>query len=485
MRDLSLKKVGTVASREFRSTALTRAFLFGAVVFPMVIWAIMIAVSAIKFDKPPLKGTLVVADSSEGGTVAAALEKAFDIEEARRRAEAQAKAVEEAVEANRDKFPGAASDQQVKAMTQTAMNMMGIGIPAEVIVETIAPDSDMAAQRQRALSDEVLAVVKVTEGSLQDRPPPVVDEDGKPVKQPESAGGGPGTFEFIQGTKLRPDHADQLRSTISSVIQTQRFKRAGIDPETVARLQASRPQADSIVITSKGEQKSNDVVGRILPFVFMMLIYIATMTGGQYLMMGTLEEKGSRVMEVILSAASPKEILLGKLIGQGLVGLAVLAIYGAVGLAVAKRFDALAGIPMNILPWAVLYFIMAYAFLGSLMLAVGSAVTEIREAQALYTPITISIILPFLLIFPIMQNPSSLLARVASFFPPTTPYAMVMRLSQPSVPVPLWELIATSIVGFIGVGIVVWAAAKIFRVGVLMYGKPPSLMGLLKWIRYA
>lgn len=482
MRDLSLKKMTTIAVREFRSTALTKAFLFGAVIFPIVIWAILIAVSAINFEKPPLKGTLVVADASEGGAVAAALEKAFDLEEARRRAEADARAAEQAIKAGTDKMPIAVSE----AGMQTAMNLMGIGIPAEVIIETIAPGSDMAAQRQRALRDEVLAVVRVTENSLKDRPPPETGPDGKPLKaQPSADPEGPGAFEFVQGTKLRPDHADELRSIISAVIQTQRFKRAGIDPEAVARLQASRPRAESIVVTSKGEQKSNDNVGRILPFAFMMLIYVATITGGQYLMMGTLEEKSSRVMEVILSAVSPKEILLGKLVGQGLVGLAVLAIYGAVGLAVARRFDALQSIPMNILPWAVVFFIMAYAFLGSLMLAVGSAVTEIREAQALYTPITISIILPFLLIMPIMQNPSSLLARIASFFPPTTPYAMVMRLSQPSVPVPLWELIATAVVGFIGVGVVVWAAAKIFRVGVLMYGKPPSLMGLIKWIRYA
>jgi ABC-2 type transport system permease protein len=163
----------------------------------------------------------------------------------------------------------------------------------------------------------------------------------------------------------------------------------------------------------------------------------------------------------------------------------MLGIYTGLGVAAASRFNLLSQVPLDLLPWLLVYFIIAYCLIGSLMLAVGSAVTEIREAQALFTPITILIILPFMLMVPIMQNPGSTLARVFSFFPPTTPYVMVMRLSQPSHIIPTWELIATALSGILGVVVTVWAAAKVFRVGVLMYGKPPTLMGLLKWVRQA
>jgi ABC-2 type transport system permease protein len=84
-----------------------------------------------------------------------------------------------------------------------------------------------------------------------------------------------------------------------------------------------------------------------------------------------------------------------------------------------------------------------------------------------------------------MQNPGSVVSRILSFFPPTTPFVMVMRLSQPSHIVPMWERFATMGAGILGVAIAFWAAAKVFRVGILMYGKPPTLMTLWKWIRYA
>jgi ABC-2 type transport system permease protein len=296
---------------------------------------------------------------------------------------------------------------------------------------------------------------------------------------------GPGSYAFFHGTKLRPNHARQLREAVGQIVRDERFRRAGMEPALAMALSQLPVRARSVVLTPTGEKKSNEALTMILPFIFMMLIYMGSMTGGQYLFYGTLEEKSSRVMEVILSAISARELLIAKLIGQGMVGLSVLAIYGALGLAAADRFGFASLIPTDILPWVIVYFVMAYALIGSMMLAVGSAVTEIREAQALFTPVTLLIILPFLLIMPIMNNPGSVVARVFSFFPPTTPYVMVMRMSQPSHVIPTWELIATAVVGFLGVGVVVWAAAKIFRVGVLMYGKPPGLVELVKWVRLA
>lgn len=480
MRDLSPKKIFTVATREFRSTALTRAFLFGAVIFPLLIWGVMIGVSMLNFKKPPLEGTIAIADETSGQVILPSVQAWFDVEKAKARAAEEKEKLDKAIQEKTSNVPGV-TKQQIETSTKVVQQFTGIGIPVIVTVEPLAEPIDMEAQRKRAVSNEVLAVARITEEALQPRAP-AFDEQGK--AKPE-ANGGPGTYEFIQSQTLRPDHADQLRGAINNAIQDERMRRAGIDPNKVREVQRSYPMAQTKVVTASGERKANEGLTRFLPLIFMMLIYIAAITGGQYLMMGTLEEKSSRVMEVILSAVSSRELLIGKLFGQGLVGLAVLGIYSAVGIAAADRFNVVGQLPMNVLPWAVVYFLIAYALLGSMMLAVGSAVTEIREAQALYTPITMSIIIPFLLIMPIMENPGSVLARIASFFPFTTPYAMVMRLSQPSHHVPLWELIATTASGLLGVTIMIWAASKIFRVGVLMYGKPPSLLGLLKWIRYA
>jgi len=468
-----LKKILVVAWREFRATALTKAFLFGAVILPAVIWGLMIGVSAMDFDRAPMEGTLAVADRTADGAIARDIEAYFSPEAAaeRTKREREMLAALAKEEARKMGLPDSQVDQ--------GLAMSGMGKTPNVTVESLGPDADMQAQRARARDGELLAVVTVTEDSLALVPTGSGETEGG--EAPDARG----TFQFIQGETLRPQHARDLRRAVTRAIEDERYRRAGMDPLAVRAIENARTEVDAVLVTEAGEKKSNDTLMRVLPFVFLMLIYIAAMTGGQYLMMGTLEEKGSRVMEVILSACSARELLIGKLIGQGMVGLALMAIYGGVGLAAARNFGVLSQIPPGIIPWAIVYFIMAYAFLGAMMLAVGSAVTEIREAQALYTPITFAIILPFLLMFPLMENPGSWIATAASFFPPATPYAMIMRLSQPSFQVPMWELIGTTIVGFLGVAVVVWAAAKIFRVGVLMYGKPPTLLGLLKWIRYA
>lgn len=487
-----MRRTITVAIREFRSTALTKAFLFGAVIFPLIIWLGFIGISAIKFDKPILKGTLVVIDETKTASVGDALTKHYDKDQQEKHSREVRELIDRMADQQAQRL--GMSKEQFKSTTESGMEMMGISlVPAEVVVELAPAGADIESLKQRARSDEVLAVVKIDERTMALDPalmlPPVgADEEKDPAKklrEKVEKEGGPGSYDFIQGTKIRPDHARMIREAVERSVKDERYRRAGVDPMAVRALSHLPVTARNIVVTETGERTSNEVITRLLPFIFMMLIYMSAMTGGNYLFYGTLEEKSSRVMEVILSAVSARELLIGKLIGQGLVGMAVLGIYGGLGVAAADRFNVLSQVPTDLLPWAIVYFVMAYALIGSLMLAVGSAVNEIREAQALFTPITIMIILPFMLMIPVMQNPGSILARAASFFPPTTPYVMVMRMSQPSHVIPLWEMLATIAVGFAGVAITVWAAAKIFRVGVLMYGKPPSFGTLLKWIRYA
>ncbi|MDX2113995.1 MAG: ABC transporter permease [Planctomycetota bacterium] len=488
-----MRKILTIAVREFRSTALTKAFLFGAVVFPLLIWGGMLGVSAMDFKKPPLEGKLVVVDATNGSKLGPALVQYFDPEAQKQRAE-QAKALIDQAAAQQAKALGK-SPEQVKSEINFAMSAMGINLePAKVVVELVPAETDVQSLKQRTRTGEVMAVVRIDERTMALDPTlfipeqPVADEDADPsrdLRRELRDKGGPGTYEFIQGTQLRPDHAGALRQGVERVVKDERYRRAGVEPMTVSALSQLPVVARSTVVTDTGERSSSEGLTRMLPFIFLMLLYMSVMMGGNYLFYGTLEEKSSRVMEVILSAVSARQLLIGKMIGQGLVGLMVMAIYAGLGMAAASRFNLLQQVPMDLLPWLLVYFIIAYGLIGSLMLAVGSAVTEIREAQSLFTPITILIILPFMLMIPVMQNPGSLLARAASFFPPTLPYVMVMRLSQPSHVIPLWELLATVLVGVLGVIVTIWAAAKVFRVGVLMYGKPPSFGTLLKWIRHA
>ena len=476
-----IRKILATAIREYRTTALTKAFFFGAVFLPLGIWGAMLVMSAIDFKEPQLAGTLAVIDRTEGGRIGQALVSAFDLEEQKRRDDAKKAQIESLIRAKAEEL--GLPPEQVENQLQSVMRLAGVGGElADLEVSVLPPDTAAdEALRARVVADEYVGLVVIDETTigLDAAAWAATEGDDGNTRQP-------GTYEFIQPTKLRPSHADKIKGAIQAAVRTERFNRASIDPLVVDSLNALQIRSDSTVVTAQGEKKANDDFARVLPVLFFFLVYMGSMFGGSYLFYGTLEEKSSRVVEVLLSAVSVKELLLGKFLGQGLVGLTVLTVYGALGIAAASRFPGvLDQVPMHVVPWALVYFLIAYGLFGALMLAVGSAVSEVREAQALFTPVTMLIVAVYISIFPVMQNPGSMVSRVLSYFPPTTPFVMVMRLSQPSHTVPMWELIATTMAGIAGVVIAFWAAAKVFHVGILMYGKPPNLMTLWKWIRQA
>ena len=474
-----MTKVIIAAIREYKTTALTKAFLFGAVIFPLLIWGAIIAAAAsgiFSDKKDALKGTVGIIDTTQDASIAAGLAEQFDSEKLAERAAAEREQFEQQLEGV--PIESFASPEQIEQAKEMVAERLGIGLVHDVEIEMLLNNEDEA--RERVGGGDLLALVIVGEHSLRPFIPPTDAEDEiDPATRP-------GQYAFFHAKNLDSDYIQQIRGAVRNSIQSERYRRASIDPVRVAAIHGNPPRSVTRGVDESGEEQvSGEDFSQFLPLIFMMLLFTAVITGGQYLLMGTLEEKGSRVMEVLLSAVSPLQLLIGKLVGQGVVGLTILVMYSALGIALTDRFGYLSLVPMDQIPLLLVYFLMAYAFLGSMMVAVGAAVTEIREAQALYAPITISMMLPFLLMIAVMQNPASVVVKIFSYFPPTTPFVMVMRLSQAAHPVPMWEVILSIIVGFAGVAVVVWGAAKIFRVGVLMYGTPPSLFTLLKWIRYA
>lgn len=465
-----LDKVLTVAMREFKATAMTRAFLFGVVIFPLVIFGGITAASSMglfKSAKPALEGVVAVSDGTPGMLVAKALDEHFAA--ARRLAEnplsrdqLKAKAREEMSKRMGPEAAAKITDEQIDRALEMA-EVMGVTKPAKVTIETLPEGADMKAQEQRVLSGELLAAVNVDKDTL----------------DPSN-----GTWGLVKGKKLDIAHVQRIREAVKRCVIDIRYQQQGWNP-VQARLLANLPDARTETITAEGKTGGFDELSFIMPMIFMMLLWISVMTGGQYLLTSTIEEKSSRVMEVLLSAISPLQLLTGKIIGQGLVGLAILVIYAGLGVAAAQRFGALSLIPMDRLPWLVMYFMIAYFFFAALMAAIGSAVTEVREAQSLMGPVMMLLMFPLVLWMPITRNPNNVLSVIMSFIPPMTPFVMMLRTSQTADPVPMWQVIASTVVAVAGVVVVVWAAAKIFRIGVLMYGKPPSPLELLKWIRHA
>jgi ABC-2 type transport system permease protein len=122
--------------------------------------------------------------------------------------------------------------------------------------------------------------------------------------------------------------------------------------------------------------------------------------------------------------------------------------------------------------------------IASIMAAIGSAVNELREAQSLMTPAMLVLMIPLFLWLPISTSPNGLLATVTSFIPPLIPFVMILRVAGDEV-IPMWQIVLSLLIGYPAMVAMVWMAARVFRVGVLMYGKPPSPVELIKWVRYS
>jgi ABC-type Na+ efflux pump permease subunit len=235
-------------------------------------------------------------------------------------------------------------------------------------------------------------------------------------------------------------------------------------------------------VTAEGERTTNRELNMLLPAAFMILLLMSVLTSGQYLLTTTVEEKSNRVVEVLLSAVSSRELMTGKILGQMAVGLLVLALYAGLGLVALVSFATLGLLDPVLIVFLLIFYVLAFFTFASLTAAVGAAVNEMREAQSLQMPILLVLMIPWILWLPLSREPNSMLAIVLSFVPPLGNFVMLLRMASQSPP-PMWQVWLSIAVGAGGAYAALWFAAKVFRVGLLMYGKPPTFGTLVRWAR--
>jgi ABC-2 type transport system permease protein len=297
------------------------------------------------------------------------------------------------------------------------------------------------------------------------------------------AGRGYGGYRIYLPVNSDPRVENTIHDAVRAALISVRTRERGVDAADVeAMLRVDRPQ--SLTVSAEGERASDVGFARSLPFIFTMLMFMGVMVAGQGLLTTTIEEKSSRVVEVMLSAVSPLELMTGKLLGQLAVGLLSIGVYIGLGLMALASVAMLGLLDMSLLVYLVVYFVVTYLLLGSIMMAIGAAVNEMREAQSLMMPITLMLVLPWVVAAPILQNPSSTFATALSFIPPVNTFAMLLRLTS-TAPPPAWQASLTAAIGLVAAAGVVWCAAKVYRIGLLMYGKPPDFATLVRWVRAA
>ncbi len=249
------------------------------------------------------------------------------------------------------------------------------------------------------------------------------------------------------------------------------------------------PMDLTIVELASGDEVNDPdaIVGKlILPFVFGFVFLMAVNTTSQFLMSGVIEEKVNRMMEVLVTSCTPLEMLWGKVLGLGALGLTqvvVWAIAGVILVNLQPDSDILSGLSVS-LDFAViggLYMVLGYFLFGAIMAGIGASVTAEQEGRQFAGLFTIVAVLPFMLLVTFMQDPNGTLPTVFSLVPVTAPMSMLMRMPMTSVPA--WQVVLSLVLLLASVLLTVWLASRIFRIGLLMYGKRLTLRDLLTAVR--
>ena len=216
------------------------------------------------------------------------------------------------------------------------------------------------------------------------------------------------------------------------------------------------------------------VAHMMVPFAFMYLIFIGIAGTGQHLLSSIIEEKSSRIVEVLLSAVSPFELMAGKIAGLAGIGLTVTTLWGLGAYVAARRQGIDITVGPGLVVFFLVYYILGFTLFSAILAGVGSVCNTVKETQSLMMPVMLVFIIPLISWMKLAQDPNGTLAHVLSFVPPATPMVMMLRLSTGSSISPA-EIIGSVLFLAASVLATVWAAAKIFRTGVLMYGKRPGL----------
>ena len=308
---------------------------------------------------------------------------------------------------------------------------------------------------------------------------------------------------------------NNIESQLENILTNENFKINNID---ISRINQYKVYVNIYQETFKGEKttKADGVIKLIFGMILGMMLYMFIFIYGSMIMMSVIEEKTNRIIEIVISSVKPFQLMTGKIIGVSLAGLTQFVVWGILITVFSSLFSSFFGIStsyentdlilntsedsalssaalgmisafinlplLNIMISFVFYFLGGYLLYSSIFAAIGAAVDNQTDAQQFLMPITIILIVALYVgILTVPEDPNGIVAQIFSFIPLTSPVVMMMRIPHG---VPLIEQIISLLILFLSVILVIWIAAKIYRIGILMYGKKPSYKELIKWLKY-
>ena len=437
-------RVLLIAKRDYLQTVLSKAYIIGLVLVPILIGASFLATSFAMRGNAKDQHIAIV---DHTGVAAAAVIQAA--EELSHRATLD-KAVPNA--------PG------------------GLRIFPRIIFEQIQPEADETAQlvslSDRIRRGELVMVLDISADALA----PIKEDPPKdPVRMYSNSSG-----------------LDQVGIAIQSAVEDGlrrlRLSQLGIDPARAPDIFRGIPvvsmglvSKDPVTGKVEGGDRKNPVQAVLVPVFLTVLLMMVVLLGAAPHLGAIAEDKMQRVFEMMLCSASSFELMAGKVVASLGTSLTSSIFYIAGGLLALAGMAAFGLAPLNLLPWFFVYLIADVAMLSAWSVALGSACSTPQDAQSLAFLLVVPVMIPMLLLTPVMAQPNGALATTMSFIPPFTPLVMLLRQAMPG-GVPWWQ----PWVGLVGMiafaAAVIWAAARIFRIGILSQGKAPKLGELVQWV---
>jgi len=301
-------------------------------------------------------------------------------------------------------------------------------------------------------------------------------------------------FEYYARTTTDFTEFRRLESYLSNIINQKRLANKGYDINEIRDVFRD-VNLKAIKVTKSGEKEEKGQTF-LITYVLVLILYMSVIMYGVSVMRGVIEEKQSRIVEIILSSVKPFKLMLGKLLGIGAVGLTQILIYAFFGILlmiyssdIASIFSSGKGIPTeffrvpaSIFIYFAIYYILGYFLLSVLYAGIGAIVNSEEEAQNIQFPVIMLFVIPMLFLVLIIKNPESTISTVLSLFPFFTPILMFARINV-STP-PFFQIVLSIVIMIATIFFLVWLVSKIYRVGILMYGKRPTVKEVFKWVKY-
>jgi ABC-2 type transport system permease protein len=421
-----LRKILLIAKRDYLAVVLKKAFLIGLVVAPLLFGGSIFGIALSRVTQGTTEQRVAIIDHTR--TAAAAI-------------------IEAAQEKSEREKAGKSGPQL---------------LASRYVFETVPPDERDAAGQLIALSDrvrrhELFAFL-------------VIGND----------------IAYYTNSQSAPSR-QWLAEAVDDGLRRARLARLGVDRSHFDEVLRSVPLQD-MSLASRDEKsggvkevrRRNPAEGFIVPFVLMFLMFMTTMMGSAPMLGAVAEDKTQRVFEMLLASATPFELIAGKVLGSVGCALTSSVFYVIGGILVLQGLALIGLAPLALLPWFFLYLICEVTMLSSMGAALGSACSTPRDAQQLAPLLILPVMAPMFLLAPLLAQPDGPLATAVSLFPLFTPMVMIFRQAMPG-GVPAWQ----PWVGLAGVVawtlVTTWAAARIFRVGILLQGQPPKIAELFRW----